>query len=109
MVNSNNNIHKIVQTVSRSYDSIITYPSVNKNSQLRKDVTDFFLKKILKWITTNDKYTHLKNKYEIYNSNKGEKLVYPLIRKFVNKKKLNWYELRTKYYSDVKAYLIQHI
>ena len=102
------NKQKFVQLVPRVYNTTITYPSVNKNTQLRKDVTDFFLNKILKWLTY-DEYVHLKNKYELYNSRKGEDVVYHLIRKYVNKNKVNWYELRTKYYSNIKEYLIQHI
>ncbi len=98
---------KITHIIPLVYNSTITYPSVNKNSDLRKTVTHFFINKIIKWIKSYDEFKHLKNKNEFYNSNEAEKVVYSLIRKFVNKNKVNWYELRTKYYSDVKAYLKQ--
>ena len=109
MIHSDLQKKKKLHIVPLVYNTSVTYPSVNKNIELRKTVTEFFINKIIKWIASYDEFKHLKNKEDLYNSDKGEKIVYSLIRKFVNKNKVNWYELRTKYYSDIKDFLKLHL
>jgi hypothetical protein len=81
-----------------SYD--VKYLNMNKDPVLRKDVTDFFRNKIIKWINYDDDFAHLKNKINTIDN----KLVYKLIRNYVKKYKLNWYDLRTEKYYMMKSY-----
>ena len=85
-----------------SYD--INYLNINKNPQLRKDVTEFFQEKILKWIKHDSDFKKYKNKINLIDSEEGSKLVYSLIRSFVKKYNYNWYDLRTKKYYSIKDY-----
>ena len=49
-----------------SYD--VKYLNLNKDPILRKEVTDFFKNKIIKWIKHNDDFKHLKNKLSIIDN-----------------------------------------
>ncbi len=91
------------------YNYSFRYQSVNKDEQLRRDVTEFFINKIIKWIAKYDEFKHLENKVNFYKTYDGEKEIYHLIRKFVNKYRVNWYELRTTYYHYVKKFLLKNL
>ncbi len=81
------------------------YINVNKDVNLRKDVTTFFHGKILKWINNNDplfkRYHHKKS---FLNTIDGQMHVYHLLKKFVRKSGINWYDLRDNY-ELIKKYL----
>ena len=85
-------------------NSTITYQNVNADPQLREQVTNFFLKKAIKWVSTYKEFnndTKLLNKLK---SDSGYDIIYKLLKNYINKKNLNWYDLR-KTYNAVKDYL----
>ena len=73
-----------------SYD--IKYLNINKDPKLRKDVTKFFQNKIIKWIKNDSDFKQFKNNLNLYDSIEGTKIIYNLIRQFVKKYKVNWYD-----------------
>ena len=75
--------------------SVYEYQNVNKDDTLRDGVVKFFQEKIIKWIKTKKEFANF-NKNEI-ESREGYKKLYKTIRKFVNHKKYNWYDLRENY------------
>ncbi len=76
-------------------ESSIEYQDVNKNTNLRNTVTDYFVKKILKWIKNDDVFLKFKNMEVVLNTPEGQQIIYKLLRKFVKKTGMNWYDLRT--------------
>ena len=80
------------------------YIDVNKDKNLRKSVTDFFFKKVNKWISTYSDFKHLKQYSKKMNSDKGYMLVYNMIRKFTKDYNINWFDLKD-YYVTFKDYL----
>jgi hypothetical protein len=54
------------------------YQDINKDSNLRKLMTEYYLEKNKKWNKKNISFK------EMYN----------LLRSYVNKKKINWYDLK---------------
>ena len=77
--------------------STYEYYNVNKDDKLREAVTKFFLNK--DWLK-NKKALQTKNAY---------KIIYTLLRLFVKKHKVNWYELREKNYELVKDFILEKI
>ncbi len=71
-------------------DIVYEYQNINKDQNLRNNVTNFFKKKIKKWI----------NKIIDYD------IVYALIRRFIKKTSFNWYDLREQQYLTIKKYLL---
>ena len=82
---------------------VYEYQDLNKNKTLRNDVTKFFQDKILKWISTDPKFKNFNKKF--INSSDGFNHIYQLLKHFIKKSGLNWYELREKNYHLVKKYL----
>jgi hypothetical protein len=76
-------------------DHIYEYQDVNKDVNLRKDVTEWFVKKILHWIESDDDFKKLKNKKKYFESVDGNMEVYKFLRYFVKKANINWYDLRS--------------
>jgi hypothetical protein len=89
-------------------NSIYEYQNVNKDINLRKDVTNFFHRKILKWIEKYPDLTHLKSQKSYFESYKGKKHIYNLLRHFIKKSDINWYDLRDNY-TIIKEYLLKNI
>jgi hypothetical protein len=85
-------------------DSIYEYQDVNKDVKLRKDVTEFFHRKVLKWIEEYPEFTHLKSKKNNLQTDEGKMRIYNLLRHFIKKSGINWYDLRDNY-SVIKEYL----
>lgn len=85
-----------------SYD--FRYLNVNKDPRLRRDVTKFFKNKIIKWINNDSDFKQYKHNLHHYESIEGTKDIYNLIRNFVKKYKVNWYDLRTEKYYSMKDY-----
>ena len=84
--------------------SVYEYQNVNKDDNLRNGVVKFFQEKIIKWIETKKEFAKFKShKNEIMSKNGYDK-IYQNIRKFVNHKKYNWYDLREDY-EDLREYL----
>ena len=86
------------------YNYDLKYLNVNKDSRLRKDVTSFFLKKLIKWIKNDSEFKKYNNLLKTLDTINGTKLVYKLLRTYVNKHKVNWYDLRTEKYYLIKDY-----
>lgn len=83
------------------------YQDVNKNIELRTDVTNFYYNKVLKRMNTSE-FENIKTQKTYLESSKGKKLVYNLLRKFIKKSEINWYDLRSNE-DIVKKYLIQNL
>ena len=62
----------------------------------------FFQEKIIKWIDTKKEFAKF-DKNEI-KSKEGYKKLYETIRKFVHRKKYNWYDLRGDY-EELREYI----
>jgi len=86
--------------------SDIKYLNVNKNMELRKSITDFYHNKVIKWIRNKNLKTY--NNIEFIESSKGHKLIYKILRSYVKKHKLNWFDLKEDYYL-IKKYLLRKL
>ena len=64
-------------------DTYYQYPNMNKDIGLRKEVTRAFYKKILKKIDGDNKKIKKFNKKKLYK----------LLRNYVNKYDINWFDL----------------
>lgn len=84
------------------------YLDVNKDVKLRKEITDFFHSKILKWISEDIKLSKYKSKINSINSMEGKMIVYKLLRHFIHKSGINWYDLRDNY-DIIKEYLVKKL
>jgi len=84
--------------------SVYEYQDINKDVYLRKDVTKFFHQKIIKWIKEDSIFYKFKPKINFLNSVDGQIYIYNLLRNFVKKSGINWYDLRDNY-QLIKEYL----
>jgi hypothetical protein len=84
--------------------STVEYQNVNVDLNLRKDVTDFFHKKVIKWINNYPEFAQYKSKLSSLKTIDGQLYIYNLLRKFIKKSGINWYDLRDNY-SIVKQYI----
>jgi hypothetical protein len=75
-------------------DHVYEYQDVNKDVNLRKSVTDYFQEKILKWIDNESEFSQYKSKKSFLQSDDGYMHIYHLLRHFIKKSKINWYDLR---------------
>jgi len=89
-------------------DSIYEYQDINKDINLRKDVTEFFHRKVLKWIDEYSDFSHLKTQKKYLQSNEGKMHIYNLLRHFIKKSGINWYDLRDNY-TIIKEFLSKKI
>jgi hypothetical protein len=89
------------------YYDVSIYNNVNADPTLRHMVTEFFLKKSIKWIKTQSEFSSYKNLLESLNSSKGYNIIYNLLREFCHKNNLKWYDLRDNNYNynNVKHFL----
>jgi hypothetical protein len=88
--------------------SVIQYQNVNTDTNLRTDVTKFFNKKVIKYITENSELNHLKKELSFLKSSDGWKFIYKLLRRFVKNSNINWYDLRDNY-KTVRDYIINKL
>jgi len=93
-------IKKYYPTPPIIHESVYEYQNINKDMNLRHNVTIFFQEKIEKWIDKYPEFEKLKSKNITYD------LIYNTLRKIVKHKKLNWYELRTNS-SELKKYFLK--
>jgi hypothetical protein len=94
--------------VPQFIDRIYEYQDINKDPKLRKQVTEFFIKKVLKWIDSDSEFSKYNNKKEMLNSSEGHLHIYQLLRTYIKKYNTNWYDLEKNYHS-VKQYLSRHL
>ncbi len=82
-------------------DHIVEYQDVNKDVNLRKDVTKFFHEKVIKWVSESGseykEFNKYKSKLPFLKSTDGQMHIYGLLRLFVKKSGINWYDLRDNY------------
>jgi hypothetical protein len=88
--------------------SVYQYQDINHDMKLRKSVTKFFNQKVLKWLNSDADFQHLKSKKTYFESNEGLQYIYSLLRHFVKRSGINWYDLRDNY-SLIKKYLCDKI
>lgn len=87
-------------------DHVDEYQDINKDINLRKNVTKFFHEKVIKWISESEykEFTKYKSKLDFFKSTDGQMHIYNLLRHFVKKSGINWYDLRDNY-TIIKEYL----
>ena len=73
------------------------YQDVNLDPNLRLDVINYFYNKLLKWISSSRLYTKYSEheNYIFNNKYKVKQKIYKLLRYFVKKANINWYDLRS--------------
>ena len=108
--NNNNNVPNQQPTTRRYWpvppliDHVVEYQNVNKDINLRKDVTKFFHEKVIKWINEYDEFKIHKSKLAFLKTTDGQIYIYNLLRKFVKKSGINWYDLRDNY-EELREYI----
>jgi hypothetical protein len=80
------------------------YINVNKDVNLRKNVVTFFHKKVISWLENDTDFNKYKDQKTFIESIDGQIHIYSLLRKFVKRSGINWYDLRDNY-SIIKKYL----
>jgi hypothetical protein len=90
-----------------NYNSNAVYQDISEDEDLQEDVTKYYLKKTLKWIKKDNTFSKLKKFKKILESDKGYKVIYKILKKFLIKNnKLKWYDLRDKSnYEDIQDYI----
>lgn len=79
---------------------------VGENKFLQRDMTEFFHRKVLKWILTYPQFAHLKKHYNFLKTTQGMEYIYNLLKLFVRKSAANWYDLNDPHnYPIVKDFL----
>jgi hypothetical protein len=78
-------------------NSTFIYQDVNKDPKLREDITNFFLKKTIKWINDYSEFKNSKYLLPKLKTDIGYELIYNVLRQFIKKNNCNWYELRNNY------------
>jgi hypothetical protein len=104
--NVNSNIINILQFNSQNNSNII-YQDISEDEELQDDVTDYYLRKTLKWIKKDARFSELEKFVKILKTKKGFKYINKILRKFIIKyPKIKWYDLRDKSnYEDVQDYI----
>ena len=80
------------------------YQDINADKRLQYDVADFFYKKVLISIESNDKFKKFKNFYKLDN---GKEIIHKILKLVVKKTNLNWYDLRDNYSLIIKYIYIK--
>lgn len=92
----NNNLFKKYWIQPYIYQTKYNYQNVNNDSNLQKDVTKYFYKKIINLIKTDKKFSKYQNLYKKFKTEYGYIFIYKLLYKLVEKLNINWYDLRDK-------------
>ena len=100
----NNNLIYLRKLYSPPSGHYYKYINVNKNKDLRKSVTTFFHKKLIKWINEYSDFKHLKKHLKKIETNEGYEIVYKLIKTFLKKNYLKWWDTKEHYFI-IKDYL----
>ena len=80
---------------------------ISEDENLQENVTNYYLKKTIKWIDKNKEFKNLKKFKKVLETSKGFKHIYKILKKFLVKhKNLKWYDLEDKSnYEDVQDYI----
>ena len=84
------------------HEYVYEYQNLNKDPNLRNNVTIFFQEKLKKWIKKYPEFEILKSKNINYD------IIYKILRIIVKKTNLNWYELRTNS-SRLRKYFLKYL
>jgi len=99
-INRINYIQSFIPSYAASQITVpYEYFDVGKNMTLRNDVTKYFQKHILDWISKDWKAFSKHKKF--LESKKGFKYIYDIIRQFVKNSSANWFELREGHNASV--------
>lgn len=92
------------------YNFFDNYTDVNKDTVLRKKSVKYFYNELIDWISNDKDFIELKNTEfdNLNNKNQVLKKIFKLLRYYIKKKKINWWELEKKYKS-VKRYIRNNI
>ena len=83
-----------------------TTQDVGENPKLQEEVTKFYLNKTIKWLGKNQEFAKVKTQEKFIKSKKGSGFIYKILKSFIKKNHVNWYELRSDdNYEDVKDYI----
>ena len=107
------NIRDANRPIIKQYNPYLESPylrqdiqDVGDNFELQEDLTDFFYEKTLKWLDKDLEFNKIKKTKKVLKSKKGRPYINKILKSFVKKNKVNWYELRDeKNYDDVKDYI----
>jgi hypothetical protein len=78
-------------------NSSFYYQDINSDYRLREDVTNFFLKKTIKWINTYSEFKNVKYLLPKLKTEEGYELIYNILKQYRRKTDCNWYDLRNNY------------
>ena len=79
---------------------------MGENPKLQEEVTKFYLTKTIKWLGKNQEFAKVKKQEKFIKSKKGSGFMYKILKSFIKKNQVNWYELRADdNYEDVKDYI----
>lgn len=70
------------------------YQNVNKDPKLRSQVTLYFQEKLIHWIKDHKDFKKFKSKLTFIKSKDGKYYIYDLLKHFVKRTQINWYDLR---------------
>lgn len=87
---------------------VYEYQNINKDVNLRKDVTEYYYNELIKWISTDKGFYKYKYMLADKNSVENKMKLYHILRKVVKKSGYNWYDLRDKY-QLVREYIIRKL
>ena len=83
-----------------------TTQDVGENPKLQEEVTKFYLTKTIKWLGKNQEFAKVKKQEKFIKSKKGSGFMYKILKSFIKKNQVNWYELRADdNYEEVKDYI----
>ena len=85
-------------------ERVYEYQDINKDVNLRNMVVKYFKEKILEWINNDSDFIRLKSKKHHIESVDGMMELYQLLRHFIKKSGINWYDMRDNM-KVVKHYL----
>jgi hypothetical protein len=86
------------------------YQNINSNPRIKKEITDFFYNKVIKWINSDDDFKQYKHgKFVSSSSIDKEIYIYKLLKHLIKKTNLKWYELRDYNYKFVKKYFSKNL
>lgn len=87
---------------------VYEYQNINKDVNLRKDVTEYYYNELMKWISTDKQFSKFKSMLSDKHSVDNKMKLYHLLRRLVKKTSHNWYDLRNKY-QLVREYLLHKL
>ena len=84
------------------------YQNINKDPSLRKQMTKFYIDELNEWVEYDSTLLKLKSIVTKENYKQNRKIVYKLLRRFVNHNNVNWFDLKN-YYVILKKAIIKEL